>query len=300
MSSVLLTTGSPIIMQILIERGLLLATAISTLVLISLGLTIIYGFMGVINLAHGAMLMLGAYIAYTVQSLGLPVLSALIIAPLAIGLIGYLLEISLIKRLYEDNLKAVLATWGVAIILREVVKIIYGTDRRQVDMPFTGTLDVFGAQYPTYWMFIIVLTVGVLAAVWAFIEYTDTGMMAVAVLENRTMANAMGINSRRMDRLTFAFGSALAGLGGAVIAPLTSVSSNMGVSWLINSFLVVVIGGVGSILGTVAGSIFIGGTEQSLDWYFSGNLALAELLLYGIAILVMLLRPEGLIRRVKQ
>ena len=300
MSSVLLAVGSPIVMQILIERGLLLATAISTLVLVSLGLTIIYGFMGVINLAHGAMLMLGAYIAYTVQSLGLPVLSALIIAPVVVGVVGYLLEISLVKRLYEDNLKAVLATWGVAIILQEMVKIIYGTDRRQVAMPFTGSVDVFGAQYPTYWLFIVVLTVGVLAAVWAFIEYTDTGMKAVAVLENRTMANAMGINSRRMDRLTFAFGSALAGLGGAVIAPLTSVSSNMGITWLINSFLVVVIGGVGSILGTVAGSIFIGGTDQSLSWYFSDNLALAELLLYGIAILVMLLRPEGLIQRVKQ
>jgi urea ABC transporter permease protein UrtB len=294
------TATSPLIVQTAIERGLLFTTSISTLVLVALGLTIIYGFMGVINLAHGAMLMLGAYTTYTVQSMGLPVLTALFIAPVVVGVLGYLMEISLIKRLYGDNLKAVLATWGVAILLREGVTLIYGTDRRQVEQPFSGTVDFLGAQYPTYWLFITLLTVAVLVAVWAVIEYTDTGMMAVAVLENRTMAKSMGINSRRMDKYTFAFGSALAGLGGAVVAPLGSVSSGMGLSWLINSFLVVVIGGIGSILGTVAGGVFIGGTEQSLIWYFSDNLALAELLLYVIAILVMLLRPDGIIRQVNQ
>jgi len=288
--------STPVLLaDVLLERGLFTMTSVSVLIIVSLGLTVIYGFMGVINLAHGAMLMIGAYVAYSVQVAGFPAFSALVLAPLVVGALGYLLEITIIKRLYDDVIKAVLVTWGIAIILREVVTFLYGTDRLRVERPLSGGFELAGTRIPFYWLFIILLSIAILALVWGVIKYTDTGTMALAVIQDRTMANSMGINARRMDRLSFAFGSALAGLGGAVAAPLGSVSTDMGLSYLIDAFLVVVVGGVGTIVGTLAGGIVIGGLDETLNWVFSQNLALAELLLYLAAVGIMLLKPDGLV-----
>jgi len=276
------------------QRVLISLTSISGLILVAVGLSIIFGLMGVINLSHGALMMVGAYMAFSVQSAGLPAWLGLIVAPIAVGIIGILIESSVIKRLYDRPLDTLLATWGVAIILREGVNLVYGTDSKSVDALIGGEVSLVGVTYPIYWLFIILAAVVVLLLAIGVFKYTDVGIMAIAVIEDRRMAAASGINTVWSDRLTFAFGSALAGLSGAIMAPLLSVNSNMGINWLVNSFLVVIVGGVGSFIGTAAGGILVGGLDNIFRT-LTDFTALAQAFVLLVAFIIIRYRPNGLI-----
>lgn len=276
------------------QRVLISLTSISGLVLVAVGLSIIFGLMGVINLSHGALMMVGAYMAFTVQSVGLPAWVGVIVAPVAVGVLGILIESSIIKRLYNRPLDTLLATWGVAIVLREGVSLVYGTDSKSVDATVGGDLSLLGVTYPTYWLFIVLAAVVVLLLAIGVFKYTDVGIMAIAVIEDRRMAAASGINTMWSDRLTFAFGSALAGLSGAIMAPLLSVNSNMGINWLVNSFLVVIVGGVGSFVGTAAGGVLVGGLDNGFRT-LTDFTALAQAFVLLVAFIIIRYRPNGLI-----
>lgn len=276
------------------QRVLISLTSISGLVLVAVGLSIIFGLMGVINLSHGALMMVGAYMAFTVQSVGLPAWVGVIVAPVAVGVLGILIESSIIKRLYDRPLDTLLATWGVAIVLREGVSLVYGTDSKSVDATVGGDLSLLGVTYPTYWLFIVLAAVVVLLLAIGVFKYTDVGIMAIAVIEDRRMAAASGINTMWSDRLTFAFGSALAGLSGAIMAPLLSVNSNMGINWLVNSFLVVIVGGVGSFVGTAAGGVLVGGLDNGFRT-LTDFTALAQAFVLLVAFIIIRYRPNGLI-----
>jgi len=277
------------------QRFFIAAVSVSALILAAAGLTIIFGLMGVINLAHGAFVMLGAYVGFAVQDAGLSPWLGILLAPILVGLVGLLLEVSIVKRLYERPLDTLLATWGVAILLREGVKIVFGTSQKSVDAPIEGSVSLVGSQIPVYWLFIIGTSVFVIMAVILLFKYTDFGIMALAVIENREMASALGINTTLSDRLTFAFGSALAGLAGVIIAPRLSVNAQMGVSWLADSFLAVIVGGVGTFVGTVVGSIFLGGLNNVFRTLIPSFTALAEALVLVIALVIVRYRPDGLI-----
>lgn len=276
------------------QRVLIALTSISGLILVAAGLSIIFGLMGVINLSHGALMMVGAYMAFTVQDAGLPAWLGLVVAPIAVGLLGILIESSVIKRLYDRPLDTLLATWGVAIILREGVNLVYGTDSKSVDALIGGDITLIGATYPVYWLFIVIAAIAVLSLAVGVFKYTDVGIMAIAVIEDRQMAAASGINTEWSDRLTFAFGSALAGLSGAIMAPLLSVNSNMGINWLVNSFLVVIVGGVGSFIGTAVGGILVGGLDN-LFRTLTDYTALAQAFVLLVAFIIIRFRPNGLI-----
>ena len=279
----------------LVDRALIATTSISGLILVALGLTVIFGLMGVINLAHGALMMVGAYTAFAVQSAGLSPWLGVALAPVAVGAIGVALEVGLVRYLYERPLDTLLATWGVAILLREGVKLVFGTSQKSVAAPIEGSISLAGVTYPTYWAFIVVITAVVVGLTVALFSLTDIGIMALAVIQDREMAAAVGINTGLADRATFAFGSALAGLSGAIMAPLLSVNAEMGLPWLANSFLAVIVGGVGTFAGTVAGGVMLGGLDNLLRTVISEYTSIAQAAVLVIALVVIRYRPRGII-----
>ena len=276
------------------QRALIALTSIAGLILVATGLSIIFGLMGVINLSHGALMMVGAYMAFTIQDVGLSPWLGLVVAPIVVGLLGIVIESTVIKRLYDRPLDTLLATWGIAIILRESINLIYGTDSKSVDAIVGGDIQFVGITYPIYWLFIVLAAVLVLASAIAVFKYTDVGIMAIAVIEDRQMAAACGINTEWSDRLTFGFGSALAGLAGAIMAPLLSVNSNMGIDWMVDSFLVVIVGGVGSFVGTAVGGVLIGGLDN-LFRALTQFTALAQAVVLLVVFIIIRYRPDGLI-----
>ncbi|WP_256546123.1 branched-chain amino acid ABC transporter permease [Halobellus inordinatus] len=279
----------------LADRVLISLTSISGLILVASGLTIIFGLMGVLNLAHGALMMVGAYTAYAVQSAGFSPWLSIVIAPLVVGLVGVAMEVTLIRRLYDRPLDTLLATWGVAIVLQEAVTIAFGTSQKSVAPPMEGSISLLGVTYPIHWAFIIVVAVVVMAITIGLFAYTDIGIMALAVIQDREMAAAVGINTRVSDRTTFAFGSALAGLSGAIMAPLLSVSSTMGISWLADSFLVVIVGGIGTFTGTIAGGVLLGGLDNLFRTVISGYTSIAQAAVLLVALIIIRYRPQGLV-----
>jgi urea transport system permease protein len=276
-------------MGITLLNGLMLA---SSLALVALGLAIIFGLLGIINLAHGELFIIGAYTVVAVQgATGNPWLGILA-APVVVGALGLLLDRGLLRLLYERPLDTLVVTWGMSIVLREVLKLIFGPETQNVPSPITGQVALFQTTYPAYRVFLIVACALVLAAVLAFFSRTAFGWKVRAVIQNRQMAEAMGIDSHRIDAAVFAIGAALAGLAGALMAPLLAVKPEVGLFFLARSFLVVIVGGVGSLLGTVGGAGVIGGGEAAIS-YFTRPI-LAQSLLFLLAILLIRARPEGL------
>jgi len=285
----------PILPLAFADRVLIAATSVSGLILVASGLTIIFGLMGVLNLAHGSLMMVGAYTAYAVQDAGFSPWLGLVAAPVVVAVLGALMEVSLIRRLYERPLDTLLATWGVSIVLQEGVKLVFGTSQKSVSPAIDGSLSVAGVTYPTYWAFIIVVAAAVMAVVIGVFAYTDVGIVALAVIQDREMASAVGINTGLTDRATFAFGSALAGFSGAIMAPLLSVNATMGLSWLADSFLVVIVGGVGTFTGTVAGGVLLGGLDNLFRTAIGGYTSIAQAAVLVVALIVIRYRPNGLV-----
>ncbi|MFV1876230.1 MULTISPECIES: branched-chain amino acid ABC transporter permease [Nioella] len=263
------------------------------LFLLSIGLTVIFGLMHFVNLAHGALYALGAYIAASVASVA-GFWAAIIIAPLGVALTGVLLYGGLIQRMRKSGPMAqVLVTFGLIFALLDLTRILWGDLALAMDTPalLSGQVNLLGVTYPTYRLFIILLGGVIFTALALTLARTQIGAMIRAGVDNDSMAACLGINVERLFFVVFCVGCALAGLAGAVAAPLLSVTPGMGLQILIPTLIVIVIGGLGSLKGAIAGSLIYGFVQT-----FGAVLApqLASVLIYALLAAVLVIKPVGL------
>lgn len=268
-------------------------TLISILLLVGLGLAISFGLMNVTNLAHGEFVTVGAFSVYFIQSLGGSFWLGLLTAPIAGAAVGYLLELLVIRHLYERPVSAILATWGISLVLQQLLELTFGLGAKPVVPPVDGTVGLWVTAYPAYRLILIAFAAATLALILALLRRTSFGLDIQTVIQNREMAEAVGINTRRTYAVAFTFGAAVAGLAGGLVSPLAIVLPQMGVNYLANAFFVVIVGGAGSVGGLLAGSTFVGGLTSILNYQISPSLAQAIVLLASIAIVRM--RPQGLL-----
>jgi urea transport system permease protein len=279
----------------------------SILLLVALGLAITYGAMGVINMAHGEMVMIGAYV--TVMSgiwLGTNIFVAIPLAFVVTALLGLLIERIVVRRLYGRLLDTLLATWGIAILIQQAVRLEFGLSflgihieglgpgLQKVDVPamLQGTLSIGGAGINRYRTFIILVTAVLALLTWFLVYRTSLGMQVRAIIRNPKMAAACGIDVTRVNALTFAFGSGLAGVAGVMMSGFKTVFPDMGTPMVVDGFLVVVMGGVGSLLG----SVFSAGILGEINGLAAAatNDILARAVVFGVVIAIIILRPKGL------
>jgi urea transport system permease protein len=276
----------------------------SVLLLAALGLAITFGLMGIINMAHGELLMIGAYTTYLVQSLFRAYLPGALDWYLAAALpaafvvtfaVGMLLERSVIRWLYGRPLETLLATWGISLMLMQLVRTIFGAQNVEVANPswMTGGVTVLGSLVLSYNRIVIIgFAVLVVGAVWLILNKTRLGLFVRAVMQNRRMADCVGVPTGRIDMMTFGLGCGIAGLGGVALSQLGNVGPDLGQAYIVDSFMVVVLGGVGQLAGTVIGAIGLGEVNKFLE-------PLAGAVMAKICILVFIIvfiqrRPQGL------
>lgn len=267
----------------------------SILLVVALGLAIIYGTTGVINLAHGEFIMLGAYGAWFLQTFaGLGLLECMVLVFVVIGAFGWLIERGVISRLYHRPLDTILATWGIGIMAQQAIRMSAGGELRYVEMPswLSGSVPILGVETSAFRVFILVVAAGLFVLTWYLLRRSTFGMKLRAITQDREVASCFGINSRRIYGLTFAYGAGLAGLAGALVAPLKSVSPEMGTTYVVDAFMVVVLGGVESLAGTVLSSLIIGELSGILAYVSNDTIAKAVVLL-AIVVLIRF-RPQGL------
>jgi urea transport system permease protein len=276
----------------------------SVLLLAALGLAITFGLMGVINMAHGEMLMLGAYSTYVLQELFtrcIPSLAdwylvaAIPLAFLVPCAVGMVLERTIIRYLYGRPLETLLATWGISLGLIQTVRLIFGAQNVEVRNPewLSGGFELIQGLMITYnRVAIIVFVVFVVALIWFLLNRTPLGLQVRAVTQNRSTASAMGIHTGRIDMLTFGLGSGIAGLGGLALTQVGNVGPELGQSYIVDSFMVVVLGGVGKLAGTVVGSLGLGVVNKILE-PFTGAV-LGKIMVLGLIILFIQKRPQGI------
>jgi urea transport system permease protein len=279
----------------------------SILLLVALGLAITYGAMGVINMAHGEMVMIGAYV--TVLSgiwLGTNIFVAIPLAFIVTALLGLLIERVVVRRLYGRLLDTLLATWGIAILIQQAVRLEFGLSffgihiqglgpgLQNVSVPayLQGTFAIGGAEINRYRTFIILVTAILALATWFIIYRTSLGTQVRAIIRNPKMAAACGIDVTRVNALTFAFGSGLAGVAGVMMSGFKTVFPDMGTSMVVDGFLVVVMGGVGSLLGSVLSAGILGEINGLVA--AGTNDILARAVVFGVVIAIIVLKPKGL------
>ncbi|MEL7174935.1 MAG: branched-chain amino acid ABC transporter permease [Pseudomonadota bacterium] len=263
------------------------------LFLLSIGLTVIFGLMHFVNLAHGSLYALGAYFAASLAAVG-GYWMGFFLAPVAVAGVGILLYSGLIKRMRKSGPMAqVLVTFGLIFVLLDLTRIFWGDLALAIDVPtlLGSRLTFLGVEYPTYRLFIIVLGLAIFGALAFVLSRTQIGAMIRAGVDNDAMAACLGINVERLFFIVFCVGCALAGLAGAVAAPLLSVTPDMGLQILIPTLIVIVIGGLGSLKGAIAGSLIYGFVQT-----FGAVLApqLASVLIYALLAAVLVIKPEGL------
>lgn len=263
------------------------------LILVAMGLVIIFGLMNVINMAHGEFFLLGAYTVVMTDQLGLGFWVGLILAPVIVGLLGMGIEYICIRHLYQRFLDTILATWGISIAIKQLIIIIFGPAGLMIKPPLPQTLSFFDLQYPAYRLFIMGMSLGVIFVTFYIFLRTDFGLGARAVIANREMAAASGINTRRMYRTTFTLGSAIAGLAGAVMAPLMSCDPQMGLGFFVPAFLSILVGGAGTLYGVLVGGTVVGGGDSLISILYTP--VTAQIVVFSIAIILIRIRPQGLL-----
>jgi urea transport system permease protein len=275
----------------------------SVLLLAAAGLAITFGVMGVINMAHGEMVMIGAYVTFVVQQVirsaapGLFGASLIISVPLAFiaaGIIGIVIERTLIRWLYGRPLETLLATWGLSLVLQQAVRSIFGANNRDVGTPdwMSGATQWGGLTITFNRLYIIIFAAMVLAALMASLRFTSLGLSMRAVTQNRQMAAAMGIRTPWIDALTFGLGSGVAGMAGVALSQIDNVSPNLGQGYIIDSFMVVVFGGVGNLWGTVVGALTLGIVNKFLEPV--AGAVLGKIVVLVLLILFIQRRPRGM------
>jgi urea transport system permease protein len=268
------------------------------LFLAALGLTLTFGQMGVINMAHGEFLMAGAYVTYVTQqvisSTGASIVVAVPVAFAVAGFLGLLLELSIIQWMYRRPLDTLLVTVGVSMVLQQVARDIFGAQGDPVTPPswMRGSIEVFGYDWPHRQLFTIVLAIAALAALGAVLRHSAFGRRIRATVQNRELAETMGVSTRNVDRLTFFLGSGLAGVGGVAIALISGTNPTLGATYIIPAFLVVVAGGVGQLKGTVIAAWAVGVLTAFVTDWSSGSMA--QVITFAVVVVFLQVRPQGL------
>jgi len=280
-------------MEIALSVGIDTALITLTLALAAFGLAIIYGLIGVINMGHGAMLTLGAYFTWAGIGIGIPFVLSVIIAGILVGIIGTLLEHFIIRHYYDSPFDTLLLTWAFFLVTTELIKIFFGSDFRTVTNPYPGFIDIGFYKIPTYRTSISILTAIFITATGFVFLKTTTGIKIRAMIQNQEVASILGLNISLTYKMVFGFGCFMAGLAGGLVAPMLSVSPYMGDMYLVRSFFVVIVGGIGQILsGTIAGSFVIGGLETIVALF--SDQVIAQVAVFLFAIIILRLRPQGI------
>ncbi|MDE4189689.1 branched-chain amino acid ABC transporter permease [Phaeobacter gallaeciensis] len=269
-----------------------LAWQISTLALVALGLAIVFGKLQIMNMAHGEFVMIGAYAPVITSSLGLPAWLQVPVCLLTVALVAFVLERTIIRHLYGRMFDSLLATWGIAILLREAVELIFGRGYQSVTPPISGTISVLGADYPAYRIAVILgILVGFAALFW-WNARSKVATRIKAMVGNPDLAEAVGINTARLSAGAFIFGCCTAGLAGLILAPTIRIEPMMGLDYLIRSFFALVVGGLGSLEGLGIGAGIIAGTQSVLGAV--ANQTYGYLAVLTLSILFLWLKPDGI------
>ena len=279
-------------MQLVVAIGLDTLSYLLALLLVVLGLAIIFGLMNVINMAHGEFFLVGAYSVIAVQAAGGSFWLALVVAPVLLALIGLVIEELVIRHIYHRFIDTILATWGLSLAIKQAIIVIFGPTSQSVVNPIPDPVAILGVTYPSYRLFIMAVSVVMACATFAVFYRTRLGLMMRGVIANRAMASSLGVNTRNMDRATFATGAALAGLAGAVMAPIMSVDPQMGVGFLIPAFLSILVGGTGTLLGALLGSTVIAGANTVVASLWTQ--VAAQIAVFTLAIVIIRIFPRGL------
>jgi branched-chain amino acid transport system permease protein len=257
------------------------------------GLLIVFGVMKIINFAHGGFITVGGYSALAVTNLGLNPWLSLLFA-FAIGAVcGMIIEWLVVRPLYSRPLDAILATWGLGIIIGQVITLAFGREVQFVQSPVTGAVDLLGTSYSQYRLILVLAAIVLAVALAAILNGTRLGLVTQAVIMNENLARGLGINSGLVRFATFTLGAALASLAGAFITPLSSVDPNMGVPWLVNAFMLVMVSGV-SLVSLAIACLVLGGAQVLVSTY--GNPVLGGLTIVLLAALLLRFRPQGFSR----
>jgi len=279
----------------LILEQLLNALALAGLLfLVSAGLSLVFGILRVVNFAHGVFYMLGAYLGFTTVAVTGWFWPSLLIVPPLVGLVGALLEASTLRFIYRRlPIYQLLLTFGLALILEESIRVLYGPTAKGVEPPplLQGAIALGDLLYPRYRLFLVVLGLVVGAAVWLVLTRTRAGLVVRAVAQNAEMADCLGADVARVRTLVFGAACALAGLGGVAAAPMTTAYLGMGIGVIVDAFVVVVIGGLGSIPGSMAGSLIVGAAQTWGAFYLPET---AMVIMYAVMGLILIFRPWGL------
>lgn len=285
-------------MQALIDQLVAGLSLGSVLLLAALGLALTFGQMGVINMAHGEFIMAGAYTAFVTQKVladaGISLLLALPLGFLVGGVMGVVLEATLIHRMYHRPLDTLLATWGVSLILQQVARDIFGAPNVEVHAPswLSGGIDIGVTQVPAARMFILVLAVAAVGALGLVLKATPMGRRIRGVVQNRDLAETVGISTRSTDRFTFFIGSGLAGVAGVALTLLGSTGPTLGTSYIVDAFLVVVAGGIGQIKGAVIAAFGLGLLQAAFQ--YSTTASIAKVLVFLVIVVFLQIRPQGI------
>jgi len=281
-------------LAIVVEQLLNALALAGLLFLVSAGLSLVFGILRVVNFAHGVFYMLGAYFGFSVVATTGWFWPSLLIVPPVVGLVGAMLEASTLRFIYRrPPIYQLLLTFGIALILEESVRVLYGPTAKGVDPPplLQGAIEIAGTLYPRYRLFLVLLGLAVGATVWLLLTRTRTGLVIRAVAQNSEMADCLGADVARVRTLVFGAACALAGLGGVAAAPMTTAYLGMGISVIVDAFVVVVIGGLGSIPGSMAGSLIVGAAQTWGAFYLPET---AMVIMYAVMGAILIFRPWGL------
>jgi branched-subunit amino acid ABC-type transport system permease component len=263
------------------------------LALVASGLTLIFGIMDVVNFAHGELFMLGAYMGVVVLALTGSFWLALVLASLIVAIIGAALQITTLRPLLgRDPLTTILATFGISLVLQNYALWQFGPVPRKIEEPITGQFTLFYLQYPWYRILIAVLSAAIIGGFWLFLKHGTYGIWIRATTQDRVMAQAMGIPVPWVHTAAFAIGAGMAAASGVLFGPLVGVNHAMGLDWILKAFIVVVVGGMGSLGGSIAASIFVSLLEAYASIWVSP--AQAGIVSFVVLILTLLFRPTGL------
>jgi branched-subunit amino acid ABC-type transport system permease component len=274
----------------------LIVFSVAILILISLGLAVIFGMMKVINLAQGEFIMLGAYVCVLASNAGLPLWAAYVAAALLIGLFGVLVERLIIRFLYGRLIDTLLATWGLSLFLVGAVTTLFGPQGRSVSTSF-GNIALGGTNISSYNLVLIGIALAMLAATWALARFTTFGLLVRGTMQDPTVAGALGVNRGLIYMATFGYGSALAGLAGAVLVPITGAAPTMGVFFVAKAFITVITGGHLPLLGTM-GAAGLFGSIDGIVSYVRSSVA-GEVSVLVVAIVLLRLLPLGITGRLR-
>lgn len=274
-----------------ILNGLMTA---ASLLLLSMGMAIIFGIMNVVNLAHGELIVIGAYVSYTIiEKCGLSFWISIPASFVVTAIIGIITERIIIKKLYGKVAETLLVTYALSSIIQQILKLIFGARAIHVSQPISGVMTIGTSRMPYYYLYLILVSVIIFVITQLLLKKTRFGMQIRAVSQNRTMSECLGVNVKVIDTLTFGFGAGLTGLAGCIIAPINSMQPFAGSNYMVDSFMAVVLGGVDSLFGTVLGSFLMGEGNSILGGFIDP--VFAEMIVVFAVVIIIRFRPKGLI-----